>query len=224
MSDPLIAARAVSKTYDRAGAKIDVLKSIDLEVYQGEALCILGASGAGKSTLLHILGALDRATSGHVLFRGQDLQKMSEDELADFRNRELGFVFQFHHLLSEFSALENVMLPARIAGASESEASQRAKELLQLLGLESRLHHFPSELSGGEQQRVSVARALVQKPKVLLADEPTGNLDTENSRQLQELIFQLKLRWNFTLIVVTHDSQFAGRFPRRLTLKDGQWN
>jgi lipoprotein-releasing system ATP-binding protein len=224
MSDPLIAARGVSKTYERAGARIDVLKSIDLEVYEGEALCILGASGAGKSTLLHILGALDRATAGHVMFRGQDLQKMTDDELADFRNRELGFVFQFHHLLSEFSALENVMLPARIAGASEADAAQRAKELLKLLGLESRWNHFPSELSGGEQQRVSVARALVQKPKVLLADEPTGNLDTENSRQLQELIFQLKLRWNFTLIVVTHDSQFAGRFPRRLTLKDGQWN
>lgn len=224
MSDPLIKARSLFKSYDRAGTKIEVLKNIDLEVYEGEAVCILGASGAGKSTLLHILGALDRATSGTVLFRGQELMKLSDDELADFRNRELGFVFQFHHLLSEFSALENVMMPARIAGASESEAAHRAKELLVHLGLESRLNHYPSELSGGEQQRVSVARALVQKPKVLLADEPTGNLDTENSRQLQELIFQLKQKWNFTLIVVTHDAQFAGRFPRRLTLKDGQWN
>jgi len=223
MSDPLIRLDSVSKSYKRGEAKIEVLKNISLEVYEGEAVCILGASGVGKSTLLHIMGTLDRPTSGKVFYAGQELQLKSDDELADFRNQHLGFVFQFHHLLSEFTALENVMLPARVAGRSESEARAAAEDLLKQMGLENRWNHYPSELSGGEQQRVSVARALVQRPKILLADEPTGNLDTENGRQIQEMIFNLKMRWGLTLIVVTHDTQFATRFPRRLTLKDGQW-
>ena len=232
--DSILRLEKVSKTYDRIGAKyqsaeqsaskLQVLKSIDFEVYAGEAVCILGASGAGKSTLLHILGTLDRPTEGRVLYNDADMAKESDERLARFRNKELGFVFQFHHLLSEFSALENVMLPARFAGQSEAQARERALELLQLLGVADRRDHFPSELSGGEQQRVAVARALVQRPKILLADEPTGNLDTKNSEQIQELFFQFRLKFGITLIVVTHDVNFASRFPRRMVLKDGHWN
>lgn len=238
MSEPLLRLENVHKVYDRGdhrGAEVpaegnvgptglEVLKGIDLDIYAGEAVCILGASGAGKSTLLHILGTLDRPTLGRVFYKGVDLGEKSDEELAAFRNREIGFVFQFHHLLSEFTALENVMLPARIGGMGEKESRDRAMELLRGLGLEGRSEHFPSQMSGGEQQRVAVARALVQKPKVLLADEPTGNLDTANSRQIQELFFDLKLRLGLTLVVVTHDSGFSTRFPRRLTLKDGHWN
>ncbi|MCB0349928.1 MAG: ABC transporter ATP-binding protein [Bdellovibrionales bacterium] len=216
----------VHKYYDKgAGAtKVEVLKGIDLDIYEGESVCILGSSGAGKSTLLHILGTLDKPSLGRAYYRGRDLSQSTDDELAEFRNKELGFVFQFHHLLSEFSAIENIMLPARIGGLSERDARHRALELLTMLGLEARQNHFPSELSGGEQQRVAVARALVQRPKILLADEPTGNLDTENSQQIQELFFAFKARFGLTLVVVTHDNNFATRFPRRLMLKDGHWN
>jgi len=224
MSDAILRLEKISKTYQRGGAQIDVLRNVDLEIYSGEAVCILGASGAGKSTLLHILGTLDRPTSGRVFYKADDMAHETDDNLAKFRNQEVGFVFQFHHLLSEFSALENVMLPARFAGLSESEARGRALELMQMLGLSARKDHFPSELSGGEQQRVAVARALVQRPKILMADEPTGNLDTENSEQIQELFFHFRMKFGLTLIVVTHDSNFATRFPRRLVLKDGHWN
>ncbi len=224
MSDPILVAEKVTKSYRRGDKTLEVLKSVDLEIYSNEALCILGASGAGKSTLLHILGTLDRPTTGRVLHRSVDLSREDDDTLARFRNKEIGFVFQFHHLLSEFSALENVMLPARIGGLSEREAKVRAKDLLSLMGLDARMTHFPTELSGGEQQRVAVARALIQQPKILLADEPTGNLDTENSLQLQELFFSLKMKLGLTLVVVTHDANFATRFPRRLMLKDGHWN
>jgi lipoprotein-releasing system ATP-binding protein len=224
MSERILVAEGITKTYHRGGSRVEVLKGVDLDIYEGEAVCILGTSGAGKSTLLHIMGTLDRATSGTMLHRGRDLSKGSDEAMAEFRNREIGFVFQFHHLLSEFSALENVMLPARIGGLSEREAKARALELLTLLGLEARQHHYPTELSGGEQQRVAVARALVQQPKILLADEPTGNLDTENSRHIQELFFSLKNKLGLTLVVVTHDANFATRFPRRLMLKDGHWN
>lgn len=226
MNEPILRLDNVHKFYEKGGAvsKVEVLKAIDLDIYEGESLCILGSSGAGKSTLLHILGTLDKPSLGRAYYRGQDLIKKSDEELADFRNKELGFVFQFHHLLSEFSAIENIMLPARIGGLSERESKERALELLKLLGLEKRKDHFPSELSGGEQQRVAVARALVQRPKILLADEPTGNLDTENSQQIQELFFAFKARYGLTLVVVTHDNNFATRFPRRLMLKDGHWN
>ncbi len=224
MSEPLLRLDKVSKIYERGDSKLEVLQQIDFDVYAGQAVCILGASGAGKSTLLHILGTLDRPTEGRVLFNGKDMAKEPDEHLARFRNQEIGFVFQFHHLLSEFSALENVMLPARFAGQSESKAREHALELLQLLGLEDRSDHFPSELSGGEQQRIAVARALVQRPKILLADEPTGNLDTQNSEQIQELFFQFRLKFGLTLVVVTHDVNFASRFPRRMVLKDGHWN
>ena len=220
MSEPLLRLDNIHKNY----GSVTVLKGIELDIYEGESLCVLGSSGAGKSTLLHILGTLDQPTLGRVYHKGEELSRKSDDELALFRNRELGFVFQFHHLLSEFTALENVMLPARLGGHSERESKARALELLKLLGLESRQDHFPSELSGGEQQRVAVARALVQRPKILLADEPTGNLDTQNSQQIQELFFSFKARFGLTLVVVTHDTNFATRFPRRLMLKDGHWN
>jgi lipoprotein-releasing system ATP-binding protein len=224
MSDLLLQLRGVNKVYDKGGRELSVLKDIDLEIYPGEALCVLGASGAGKSTLLHIMGTLDRPTSGEVYYKGENLKDKTDDELALLRNKDMGFVFQFHHLLSEFSAIENVMLPARINGLTATQSRSRAEELLDLLGLKARQNHFPSELSGGEQQRVAVARALVQRPKILLADEPTGNLDTENSRQIQELFFSFKLRFGLTMVVVTHDPNFAGRFPRRLLMKDGHWN
>lgn len=224
MSEPIIQLHGIKKTYNRGGATLDVLRGVDLEIYQDDALSIVGASGAGKSTLLHIIGALDKPTSGRILYSGRNIATEGDEALAQFRSKEVGFVFQFHHLLSEFSAIENIMLPARISGVSEKEAKSRAGELLKLVGLWDRRDHFPSEMSGGEQQRVAVARALVQKPKMLLADEPTGNLDTENGRMVQELFFQFKARFGVTLVVVTHDNSFATRFPRRLVLKDGQWN
>lgn len=232
MSDPILQLERVHKAYERnkgqassAGAgQVEVLKGIDLDIYEGEAVCILGSSGAGKSTLLHILGTLDQPTLGRALYKKNDLNKQSDENLAAFRNKELGFVFQFHHLLSEFTAIENVMLPARIGGVGEREAKNRALELLKVMGLADRKNHFPSEMSGGEQQRVAVARALVQKPKIILADEPTGNLDTVNSRHIQELFFEFKRKLGLTLVVVTHDANFSFRFPRRLTLKDGHWN
>ncbi len=224
MSDPLFSVRKLQKNYLMGTGNLEILKGLDLDLYSGEAVSIVGSSGAGKSTLLHILGTLDRPSGGQVLYKNEDLFTRTDDELADFRNKTMGFVFQFHHLLSEFSAIENIMLPARIGGLPEREARRRAEELLQILGLLARKSHFPSELSGGEQQRVAIARALIQKPQVLLADEPTGNLDTQNSLQIQELFFALKQRLNLTLVVVTHDMNFASRFPRRLSLKDGHWN
>lgn len=220
---PLLQATGIKKSYRMGRTLLEVLKGIDLTVFEGEALAIVGASGAGKSTLLHILGTLDRPTSGQVLFSGKNLFLESDETLARFRNTTIGFTFQFHHLLAEFSALENVMMPARIAGLSPPDCRRSAEQILTKLGLGGRLNHFPSELSGGEQQRVAIARALVRSPRVLLADEPTGNLDQANGRQIQDLFFQLKEDLGITLIVVTHDSNFASRFPRTLTIVDGRW-
>jgi lipoprotein-releasing system ATP-binding protein len=208
---------------ERSYGQLPILKGLDFEVYAGEAVCILGASGAGKSTFLHILGTLDRPTRGQVIWMGEDLSRKNDEELSRLRNQRMGFVFQFHHLLQEFTALENVMLPGRIGGLTPAHCRARALELLDLLGMSHRLHHYPNELSGGEQQRVSIARALFQRPQVLLADEPTGNLDTENSQRIQELFFDLKKRLNLTLIAVTHDVGFANRFPRAVRMTDGQW-
>ncbi|MCM2280647.1 MAG: ABC transporter ATP-binding protein [Bdellovibrionaceae bacterium] len=221
--ETLIQAQVVTKSYPMGTGRLEILKGIDLEIRSGDALCIVGSSGAGKSTLLHILGTLDRPTLGKVLYRGQDLTKKSDDELAAFRNVSMGFVFQFHHLMAEFTALENVMMPCRIAGASPKDARAAAEELLTLLGLAQRLHHHPSELSGGEQQRVAIARALVRKPEVLFADEPTGNLDTVNGEKIQDLFFELKQKMNLTLVVVTHDEDFAKKFPKVLHMRDGHW-
>jgi lipoprotein-releasing system ATP-binding protein len=208
---------------EKAYGQLPILRGLDFEVYRGEAVCILGASGAGKSTFLHILGTLDKPTRGQVLWMGEDLALKSDETLSILRNQKMGFVFQFHHLLQEFSALENAMLPGRVAGLSLLQCKHRAAELLDLLGMSHRLNHYPSELSGGEQQRVAIARALFQHPTVLLADEPTGNLDTENSLRIQELFFDLKKKMNLTLIAVTHDVNFASKFPRSLRMTDGQW-
>ena len=215
----MIRASRIEKAY----GKLHILRGLDFEVVKGEAVCILGASGAGKSTFLHILGTLDRPTRGTVYFQGEDLFAKSDAEMSAFRSQKLGFVFQFHHLLSEFTAVENVMLPGRISGMAPQLCRQRATELLDYLGMIHRLTHYPSELSGGEQQRVAIARALFHKPALLLADEPTGNLDSENSLKIQDLFFQLKQDMGLTLVAVTHDTRFATRFPRSVKMADGQW-
>lgn len=200
---------------------IEVLKGIDLVINQGETLAIEGASGAGKSTLLHILGALDRPTEGKVFFQGADLGFLSEVELAEIRNRHIGFVFQFHHLLPEFTALENTIMPALIQGMNYKEAARQGEEILTQLGLEHRLLHKPGELSGGEQQRVAVARALMLNPQVILADEPTGNLDTKTGEEVHNLLMQINREKGITIVVVTHNPALASRMSRRVLLVDG---
>ncbi len=215
----MLRAVKIEKQY----GNLSILRGLDFEVVHGEAVCILGASGAGKSTFLHILGTLDRPTKGSVYYHSEDLFAKNDAALSAFRAQRMGFVFQFHHLLSEFDALENVMMPGRILGQPILDCRARAKSLLDYLGLSHRLTHFPSELSGGEQQRVAIARALFHRPQLLLADEPTGNLDSENSQKIQDLFFQLKEEMGLTLIVVTHDTRFAARFPRSIRMADGQW-
>ena len=206
----------VSKT-----EKLKVLKGIDTEIFEGEIVTIVGPSGAGKSTLLHIMGTLDKPSEGSVIFDGEDVFRLSSNDLARFRNTRIGFVFQFHHLLPEFSAIENVCLAAMIAGKSMKQAEPKAKELLTEVGLGSRLEHKPSELSGGEAQRVAIARALINSPKVILADEPTGNLDTKNSDEVMHLIFDLRKKYNQTFVIVTHNEKFAEMTDRTLKMIDG---
>jgi len=220
----LLQAKGICKSYALGASELQILKDISIEVFPGETLCIVGASGSGKSTLLHILGTLDRAQHGVIGFAGQDLGALSDEELARFRNQKMGFVFQSHHLLSEFSALENVAMPLRIAGLSAAESLRQAQEYLALVGLADRATHFPNQLSGGELQRVAIARALVNRPQILFADEPTGNLDSKNSLIIQDLFFQLQSQTGLTLVVVTHDAQFASRFSRVLRLSDGSWS
>jgi lipoprotein-releasing system ATP-binding protein len=204
------------------GGVITVFDGVDLQVQRGEMVAIIGASGAGKSTLLHLLGALDRPTAGRVLIGGRALEGMDDDAVSTLRNRTVGFVFQFHHLLREFTALENVMMPLRIGGIEESPARERALALLDRVGLAGRVHHRPSELSGGEQQRTAVARALVADPAVLLADEPSGNLDHHNSERLHELFAQLSRELEIAMVIVTHNRSLAGRADRILQLEDGR--
>lgn len=210
------------KNYGSGEARVEVLKGVDLSVGTGETIALVGASGAGKSTLLHIMGTLDRPTSGTVLFDGENTFKLGDTALAAFRNRSIGFVFQFHHLLPEFSALENAMMPALISGMKRSEAMVPAKELLCEVGLSHRLHHKPGELSGGEQQRVAIARALVLAPKLLLADEPTGNLDMKTSDGVQEVLTDIHRKRGITLVVVTHNEKLASRMGRTVRLVDGR--
>nr|WP_234696277.1 lipoprotein-releasing ABC transporter ATP-binding protein LolD [Candidatus Kryptobacter tengchongensis] len=202
--------------------KLHVLKGIDLEVKRGEIVAIVGASGAGKSTLLHILGTLDRPSEGKVYVDGVDVFQMSDVELAKFRNRKIGFVFQFHHLLPEFTAIENVAMPAMIAGKSFNEAKDRAYELLKEVGLADRIEHKPSELSGGEQQRVAVARALMNSPEIILADEPSGNLDSQNAEALHDLIVELNKKHGQTFIIATHNEKLAERADRIVKIVDGK--
>ncbi len=194
---------------------------MSLDIQKGELVCIVGPSGAGKSTLLHIIGTLDKADKGTVIINGQDIATLKDAALSDFRNKHLGFVFQFHHLLPEFSALENVCIPAFIAKMNESEAKKRAETLLDFMGLKDRMRHKPNELSGGEQQRVSVARALMNQPLVILADEPTGNLDTERSEEMHQLFFDLKNEFNQTFVIVTHNVLLAAKADKKLMMKDG---
>jgi len=218
----LIRAQQVFKSFGNKTKRVEVLKGIDLVFEQGERAAIVGASGVGKTTLLHVLGTLDRPTSGKVFYQGKDIFQMGEKELAHFRNREIGFVFQFHHLLPEFNAIENTMMPCLIQGSPKQEASLRAESILTLVGLKDRLSHKPGELSGGEQQRVAVARALVLEPKVLLADEPTGNLDTRTGESVFDLLAELNQIKGVTLIVVTHNLKLAEKMSRQIHLVDGK--
>ncbi len=213
----MIKVRNIQKTY----SALRVLKGIDLDIARGEIVSIVGASGAGKTTLLHILGTLDRPDTGELEINGIQVHKLSEKRLAEFRNRHIGFVFQFHHLLPEFTALENVCIPAFIAKVARREAEAKAIELLDYLGLKDRISHKPSQLSGGEAQRVAVARALINSPDVILADEPSGNLDSENARELHKLFFALREKFTQTFVIVTHNEDFAALSDRKLVMKDG---
>lgn len=213
----MIQAKDIHKYY----GKLHVLKGVNVSIQTGEIISIIGKSGAGKTTLLHILGTLDRPDEGSVSYEGSDLNKLNDRQLSVFRNENIGFIFQFHHLLKEFTALENVCIPAFIAGKAKSKTFSRGKELLDYLGLGDRLTHKPNQLSGGEQQRVAIARSLINNPKVILADEPTGNLDTVTSEDIHELIFQLRKDMNQTFIVVTHNQDLAKRCDRTLVMADG---
>lgn len=201
---------------------VEVLKGVDVKVSKGEVVSIVGPSGSGKSTLLHILGTLDKADQGSVSMNNVSLSSLAGNKLADFRNKHIGFVFQFHHLLPEFSALENVCIPGWLAGKKKKEVEERAKELLSLLGLSHRMQNKPGEMSGGEQQRVAVARALINKPDIVFADEPTGNLDSANARELHQLFFDLREKFNQTFLIVTHNEELARLSDRILYMKDGK--
>ncbi len=220
----LITVRGLNKSFTNGGARIDVLKDLDIELSTGESVAIIGPSGIGKSTLLHIIGTLDRPDSGELLFKGEDVFSYDDLKLARFRNRSIGFVFQFHHLLPEFSAVENAMMPALINGTSRHKAMQAAEEILIRVGLKDRLNYRVGKLSGGEQQRVALARALVLKPAILLADEPTGNLDKSNSEHVHSLLMELNQEFSMTLVVVTHNLELASFMSRRVTIVDGRLN
>ena len=209
------------KNITKSFGSLQVLKGIDLHINKGEIVSIVGPSGAGKTTLLQIIGTLDKPDSGSIVIDGIDVSNLSKAKLSDFRNRHLGFVFQFHQLLPEFTALENIMIPAFIAGTSQSEAKERAMELLKFMGLEDRASHKPNELSGGEKQRVAVARALVNKPAVILADEPSGSLDSKNKAELHQLFFDLRDMFGQTFVIVTHDESLAATTDRTIHMKDG---
>ncbi len=223
LASPAVEARGLHKAFVGGdGRELRVLVGVDLRVESGEAVAIVGTSGAGKSTLLHLLGGLDRPTSGGVLLGGRDLSAVDGDELAWMRNRGVGFVFQFHHLLREFTALENVMMPCLIAGRPRQASEERARELLALVGLDDRTSHRPAQLSGGEQQRVAVARALAAEPPLLLADEPSGNLDTHTSEELHDLLFRIRASQGLGMVLVTHNRELASRADRVLELRDGR--
>lgn len=221
MSEALYCLKDVSKVYQTANEQLSIFTGLDLTINAGEAVAIVGASGSGKSTLLHLMGLLDTPTSGSVLFEGRDLGRMNPDEQAHFRNRKLGFVFQFHHLLPEFSAVENVAIPALVAGQSMTQALPRATELLERVGMQDRLHSRPATLSGGERQRAAIARALMLKPEVVLADEPTGNLDEHTGDRVGDLMLALNREYGTTLIAVTHNHDLAMKMDRGLELRGG---
>jgi ABC-type lipoprotein export system ATPase subunit len=222
MNEPLITARGLHKTYSLGKRSLEVLRGVDVSLERGEFLALRGASGAGKSTLLHLLGGLDSPTEGVVLFQGQNLSELSRRELARMRNKHVGFIFQFYYLLPELDALENVCLPARMARISASKAEIRGRDLLTRVGLKERMEHKPYELSGGEQQRVAIARALMNEPQLILADEPTGNLDSHTGEEIIELLCSLRTEKQTTLVVATHDAKVAARAPRIIELLDGE--
>lgn len=221
MSEPLLSARAVTKSYAMGKRTLEVLRGVSLEVLRGEFLALRGASGAGKSTLLHLFGGLDTPNTGEVWFKGQNLTAMGAGGLTELRNRKVGFIFQAYHLLPELDALENVCLPARIARVPSAQAAQRGRTLLARVGLGERMDHKPYELSGGEQQRVAIARALINEPELILADEPTGNLDSHTGGEIIEALLQLRAEQQTTLIIATHDASLAARAPRVVQLADG---
>ncbi|MBR5784640.1 MAG: ABC transporter ATP-binding protein [Bacteroidales bacterium] len=214
----MIRIENIHKSY----GNVQVLKGIDLTVNKGELISVVGASGAGKTTLLQIIGTLEKPDSGNVLINDVNVNELSETKLAAFRNSNIGFVFQFHHLLPEFTALENILMPAMIKGADKSEMEAKAQQLMQFLKIDHRATHKPSELSGGEQQRVAVARALINTPSVVLADEPSGNLDSKNARELHSLFFDLREQYNQTFIIVTHNEEFAEMADRKILMRDGK--
>jgi lipoprotein-releasing system ATP-binding protein len=216
-----VVVRDLKKAFEHTGRTLPVLRGLNFEIHPGEIVSVVGASGAGKSTLLHVLGTIDLPTSGTILFDGIDLTRMSPAALAEFRNRQIGFVFQFHHLLPEFTALENAMMPGMILRLSRAECMAKARAILTRLGLADRLTHRPGELSGGEQQRVALARALLLHPRLLLADEPTGNLDTKTGREMHDLFFELNREFGMTLLIVTHNPELAAQTGRRLRMADG---
>ena len=222
LSQSLLSARGLKKTYVLGKRTLEVLRGVDVEIARGDFVALRGTSGTGKSTLLHLLGGLDTPNAGQIIFDGQPMSRFSDRELTHFRNRRVGFVFQAYHLLPELSALENVCLPARVARIGVTKAVRRAEELLARVGLQDRLDHKPSELSGGEQQRVAIARALINEPELLLADEPTGNLDSHTGAEIIELLRSLRPEKLMTLIIATHDGKVAASAPRTLELVDGQ--
>lgn len=219
---PLIRIMDVQKSFVTNGNRVDVLRGIDLDIFEGEMVAIVGASGVGKSTLLHVMGTLERPDDGEVLYRGEEVFTYEEQMLASFRNQTIGFVFQAHHLLPEFNALENTMMPGLIKGMNRKETSERAEAILTRVGLSDRLRHHVGELSGGEQQRVAVARSLVLKPSILLADEPTGNLDARTGESIHDLLISLNRDDGITAVVVTHNTKLANKLSRRVTLVDGK--
>ena len=214
----MLIAKGIHKSY----GSLEVLKGVDLEISKGEIVSIVGASGAGKSTLLHLLGTLDRPDRGELLLYDQNLLQLQGDTLAEFRNSRIGFIFQFHNLLPEFTALENICIPGFIQGREEKELTNRAEELAEILGIRHRLEHKPSELSGGEQQRVAVARALINSPDLVFADEPSGNLDTSNARALHDLFFKLRDTFQLSFVIVTHNEELATKADRKVVMKDGR--
>jgi lipoprotein-releasing system ATP-binding protein len=218
----LLSIRELHKTFSEGASEIRVLQGISLDLAAGERLAVIGESGVGKSTLLHVIGALDRPTSGEILYRGKALPLDDETALCEFRNREIGFIFQFHYLLPDFSALENVMFPALIQGLERADAEQRAARLLEMVGLKERMSHRPGKLSGGEQQRVAVARSVILQPKLVLADEPTGSLDLRIGEEVQDLLFKLNEEQGIALIIATHNREFAQRIGRQIALKAGK--
>ena len=218
----MILLENLSKTFIKDGNKIEVLRGLNLKIKKGESLAILGVSGAGKSTLIHILGMLDHPTEGCLSINGMNVFEWDENKIASFRNSSIGFVFQFNNLLPEFNALENTMMPALISGMSKKQAGEKACKLLSEVGLEHRIKHKPGELSGGEQQRVAIARALVMEPGILLVDEPTGNLDTETGKKIEDILVDLNATKNITLVTVTHNKLLAERMSGRISLRDGR--